>query len=72
MARACPPAALELSVPAVQGKSIGVLDPHAYAVADRAYRSMKSSRMSQSVIISGESGAGKTGALSRAPRHLEA
>ena len=43
-----------------RGKSIGVLPPHLYAMADRAYRSMKVDGTSQSIVISGESGSGKT------------
>eukprot|EP01048_Picozoa_sp_COSAG05_P001414 COSAG05_NODE_48_length_24425_cov_90.438543_5_plen_227_part_00 len=43
-----------------KGKSIGSLPPHVYAVADHAFRAMKNSSGAQSVIISGESGAGKT------------
>ena len=43
-----------------KGKSIGTLEPHVYAVADHSYRAMKNSGSGQSVIISGESGAGKT------------
>ncbi|KAL4624029.1 unconventional myosin-VI-like [Arapaima gigas] len=43
-----------------QGKSLGTLPPHVYAVADKAYRDMKVLKMSQSIIVSGESGAGKT------------
>ncbi|XP_046550361.1 LOW QUALITY PROTEIN: unconventional myosin-VI-like [Haliotis rubra] len=42
------------------GKSLGVLPPHVYAIADKAYRDMKVLKLSQSVIVSGESGAGKT------------
>lgn len=34
--------------------------PHVYALADGAFRSLVAERMNQSVIISGESGAGKT------------
>ena len=37
------------------------LGPHVYSVADRSYRQMMSEqRKSQSILISGESGAGKT------------
>jgi len=37
------------------------LEPHIYAVADRSYRQMmQEQRRSQSILISGESGAGKT------------
>ncbi|GFO13827.1 hypothetical protein PoB_004033200, partial [Plakobranchus ocellatus] len=43
-----------------QGKSLGVLPPHVYAIADKAYRDMKVTKLSQSIIVSGESGAGKT------------
>ncbi|XP_051781506.1 myosin VIa isoform X2 [Erpetoichthys calabaricus] len=43
-----------------QGKSLGTLPPHVYAVADKAFRDMKVLKLSQSIIVSGESGAGKT------------
>uniref|UniRef100_A0A914V882 Unconventional myosin-VI n=1 Tax=Plectus sambesii TaxID=2011161 RepID=A0A914V882_9BILA len=43
-----------------QGKSLGVLPPHIFAIADKAYRDMKRLKESQSIIVSGESGAGKT------------
>jgi myosin V len=43
------------------GNSKGDLEPHVFAVADRSYRQMMAEgRKSQSILISGESGAGKT------------
>ncbi|XP_050079462.1 myosin heavy chain 95F [Anopheles maculipalpis] len=42
------------------GKSIGELPPHVYAIADKAIRDMRVLKISQSIIVSGESGAGKT------------
>ncbi|XKL69082.1 hypothetical protein PGB90_006851 [Kerria lacca] len=43
-----------------QGKSLGVLSPHVFAIADKSFRDMKVLKQSQSIIVSGESGAGKT------------
>ncbi|KAG6453601.1 hypothetical protein O3G_MSEX008225 [Manduca sexta] len=43
-----------------QGKSLGELPPHVFAIADKSFRDMKSLKQSQSIIVSGESGAGKT------------
>ena len=43
-----------------KGKSLGTLPPHCYAIADKAYGDMKTFNQSQSMIVSGESGAGKT------------
>jgi myosin heavy subunit len=47
---------------AYAGKKLSANPPHSYAVADAAYAALKKSggAESQSVIISGESGAGKT------------
>lgn len=43
------------------GNATEDLDPHVFAVADRSYRQMMAEgRKSQSILISGESGAGKT------------
>uniref|UniRef100_A0AAR2IRH8 Unconventional myosin-VI n=1 Tax=Pygocentrus nattereri TaxID=42514 RepID=A0AAR2IRH8_PYGNA len=39
-----------------RGRSLGTLPPHVYAIADKAYRDMKVLKMSQSIIVSGESG----------------
>lgn len=43
-----------------KGVRLGELSPHVFAVADSAYRFMVSERKSQSILVSGESGAGKT------------
>ena len=43
-----------------QGRSLGTMPPHVFAIADKAFRDMKVVKQSQSVIVSGESGAGKT------------
>ncbi|XP_061651515.1 myosin VIb isoform X4 [Phyllopteryx taeniolatus] len=48
------------AIKSYQGKSLGTQPPHVYAIADKAYRDMKVLKMSQSIIVSGESGAGKT------------
>lgn len=42
------------------GASIGMHEPHVYAIANRAFMSLRSSKESQSIVVSGESGAGKT------------
>ncbi|XP_066252455.1 myosin heavy chain 95F isoform X2 [Euwallacea similis] len=43
-----------------KGKSLGELQPHVFAIADKAFRDMRVFKQSQSIIVSGESGAGKT------------
>ncbi|KAL9226908.1 hypothetical protein vseg_002666 [Gypsophila vaccaria] len=43
-----------------KGAPFGELSPHVFAVADVAYRAMMSDKKSQSILVSGESGAGKT------------
>ncbi|CAD6190072.1 unnamed protein product [Caenorhabditis auriculariae] len=42
------------------GKSVRELDPHIFAVAEEAFYDMAEFGKSQSIIVSGESGAGKT------------
>ena len=67
------------TIKSYDGKSIGTMPPHVFAIADKvrltkkkilwesyhmyveqAFRDMKVMKQSQSVIVSGESGAGKT------------
>ncbi|XP_038058874.1 unconventional myosin-VI-like isoform X1 [Patiria miniata] len=52
------------------GKSLGVLPPHVFAIADKAFRDMKVTKLSQSIIVSGESGAGKTESTKYILRYL--
>uniref|UniRef100_A0A8C7IW03 Unconventional myosin-VI n=1 Tax=Oncorhynchus kisutch TaxID=8019 RepID=A0A8C7IW03_ONCKI len=50
------------TIKSYRGRSLGTLPPHVYAIGDlfKAYRDMRVLKMSQSIVVSGESGAGKT------------
>nr|XP_046231871.1 unconventional myosin-Vb isoform X3 [Scatophagus argus] len=45
---------------AYSGQNMGDMDPHIFAVAEEAYKQMVRDERNQSIIVSGESGAGKT------------
>ena len=47
-------------IQAYAGKRRGELEPHLFAIAEDAYRCMKQDKKNQTIIVSGESGAGKT------------
>lgn len=47
-------------IQAYSGSRRGELDPHLFAIAEDAYRCMKMDGQNQTIVVSGESGAGKT------------
>ncbi|XVF29233.1 hypothetical protein REPUB_Repub15cG0103400 [Reevesia pubescens] len=53
-----------------KGAAFGELSPHPLAVADSAYRLMINEGISQSILVSGESGAGKTETTKMLMRYL--
>ena len=50
----------EAQMNAYRGRALGVLPPHVFAIAERARRAMALDHTDQSIVVSGESGAGKT------------
>ncbi|XP_014192066.1 unconventional myosin-IXAb isoform X3 [Haplochromis burtoni] len=52
--------------------TLGKLEPHIYAVADVAYHAMLQRRKNQCIVISGESGSGKTQSTNFLIHHLTA
>ncbi|KAK9128425.1 hypothetical protein Syun_017222 [Stephania yunnanensis] len=52
------------------GAAFGELSPHLFAVADTSYRAMINEQASQSILVSGESGAGKTETTKMLMRYL--
>ncbi|XP_064475014.1 unconventional myosin-IXa-like isoform X2 [Ornithodoros turicata] len=55
-----------------QNRRLGDLPPHIFAVADAAYHAMLRGRSSQCIVISGESGSGKTESTNLLLHHLTA
>ena len=53
-----------------RGRALGELDPHIFAVAEEAFRQMSQQQRNQSIIVSGESGAGKTVSAKYAMRYF--
>ncbi|KAI6675802.1 hypothetical protein NL676_003708 [Syzygium grande] len=53
-----------------KGAPFGELSPHLFAVADTSYRAMIYEQQSQSILVSGESGAGKTETTKMLMRYL--
>ncbi|KNA25025.1 hypothetical protein SOVF_010320 [Spinacia oleracea] len=53
-----------------KGAGFGELSPHPFAIADASYRLMMKEGISQSILVSGESGAGKTESTKLLMRYL--
>eukprot|EP01114_Cavostelium_apophysatum_P010445 TRINITY_DN2416_c0_g1_i11.p1 TRINITY_DN2416_c0_g1~~TRINITY_DN2416_c0_g1_i11.p1 ORF type:complete len:2801 (+),score=908.52 TRINITY_DN2416_c0_g1_i11:43-8445(+) len=61
----------ESSVLKYKGKPFGSLPPHIFAIAESCHHSMIKDKKNQSILISGETGAGKTEATKYIMRYLE-
>lgn len=59
-------------VESYQSRRLAELPPHVFAIADAAYHTMMRDRVSQCVVISGESGSGKTECTNFLLHHLSA
>jgi len=58
------------TIEAYMGQDMGSLDPHIFAVTEEAYKNMARFERNQSIIVSGESGAGKTVSAKYAMRYF--
>ncbi|XP_050306397.1 unconventional myosin-Va [Anthonomus grandis grandis] len=58
------------TIQAYRGQAMGDLDPHIFAVAEEAYTKLEREQRDQSIIVSGESGAGKTVSAKYAMRYF--
>lgn len=59
-------------IQAYRGHSMGELDPHVFAVSEEAYAKLEREKSNISIIVSGESGAGKTVSAKYAMRYFAA
>ncbi|KAF8163022.1 P-loop containing nucleoside triphosphate hydrolase protein [Crassisporium funariophilum] len=57
-------------IQAYSGRKRGELEPHLFAIAEDAYTAMQKEGMGQTIIVSGESGAGKTESAKFIMRYL--
>ncbi|OCH95234.1 hypothetical protein OBBRIDRAFT_816659 [Obba rivulosa] len=57
-------------IQAYNGRKRGELEPHLFAIAEDAYTAMSKDGMGQTIIVSGESGAGKTESAKFIMRYL--
>ncbi|EPQ58498.1 hypothetical protein GLOTRDRAFT_72957 [Gloeophyllum trabeum ATCC 11539] len=57
-------------IQAYSGRRRGELEPHLFAIAEDAYTAMRRDGMGQTIIVSGESGAGKTESAKLIMRYL--
>ncbi|KAJ2939277.1 hypothetical protein O0L34_g13373 [Tuta absoluta] len=60
------------TIMAYRGQAMGDLDPHIFAVSEEAYTKLEREKRDQSIIVSGESGAGKTVSAKYAMRYFAA